>query len=172
MIEGKRGRRMADIELREIREGDGEFLFRLMNEEAVRKALGEPPTLRSDWDQAVEAWREDADEEGYLVWYRGERVGWFAVNGLLAGENGVFLKMAVLLPEYQNRGIGSAVLRDLLNRLRDRGVGTVQLFTDRDNGRARRCYEECGFRVVETLVDRLSDGREVPRVRMECVLGW
>lgn len=112
---------MENIVLREVAEGDAEFLFRLMNDSAVRKALGEPPTLMSDWEQAIAAWEEDPDEEGYLVCLQGEPVGWFAVNGLLAEDGGVFLKMAALLPEYQNRGIGTAVLRELLGRLRGKG---------------------------------------------------
>ena len=160
---------MEDIVLRNVIEGDAGFLFRLMNDSAVREALGEPPTLQNDWEQAIAVWKEDSDEEGYLVCYRGEAVGWFAVNGLLTEGDEVFLKMAVLLPAYQNRGIGSAVLRELLGKLQGRGSGMVQLFTDRDNKPARRCYEKCGFRVAETVVQKLSDGREVPRVRMECV---
>ena len=160
---------MENIVLREVAEGDAEFLFRLMNDGTVRKALGEPPTLMSDWEQAIAAWEEDPDEEGYLVCLQGEPVGWFAVNGLLAEDGGVFLKMAALLPEYRNRGIGAVVLRELLGRLRGRGIGVVQLFTDRDNKLARRCYEKCGFRVAEAVVQRLSDSREVPRVRMECI---
>lgn len=161
---------MQNIELREVRAEDVEFLFRLMNDASLRRALGEPATQRSDWEEAIQAWSQDADEEGYIVRCQGKAAGWFAVNGLLAEDSAVFLKMAALLPEYQNRGIGSAVLSQLLERLRVRGFRTVLLFTDRGNALARGCYAKCGFRVVETLTEQLSDGRSAPRVRMECII--
>ena len=161
---------MQDILLREVTEEDVDFLFRLMNDPSLRRALGEPATQRRDWEEAVRAWSRDADEEDYIVCCQDEPAGWFALNGLRAEDGAVFLKMAALLPEYQNRGIGCAVILRLLERLRDRGFHTVLLFTDRDNDRARACYAKCGFRVAETLTERLSDGRNVPRVRMECII--
>lgn len=81
---------MEGIEIRSVSAGDAEFLFQLMNEPAVMKALNEVPTEKRDWEEAVSAWAEDADEEGYIVFSSGQPVGWFAVNGLLASDHTAF----------------------------------------------------------------------------------
>ena len=120
--------------------------------------------------EAISAWQEDADEAGYLVLRDNVPIGWFAVNGLLAGDGTAFLKMAVLLPAWQNRGIGRSVLGYILDELRKQGVKEAALYTDQDNIRAQSCYTHCGFRIAETLTERMSDEAVVPRYKMVCSL--
>ena len=158
---------MEHIEIREVTTGDVGFLFRLMNDPVVLKALHEVPTRPSDWEEAVAAWLADEDEQGYIIFDREVPVGWFAVNGLLAEDGMAFLKMAVLLPAYQNRKIGSYVLAHIMGELKAAGFTALGLFTDQDNARAQACYKKCGFRVVESLEERMSDGAVVARYRME-----
>ena len=158
---------MEHIEIREVTAGDAGFLFRLMNDPVVLKALHEVPTRPSDWEEAVAAWLADEDEQGYIIFDRDTPVGWFAVNGLLAEDRTAFLKMAVLLPAYQNRKIGSCVLAYIMGELNAAGVAVLGLLTDQDNARAQACYMKCGFRVVETLEERMSDGTVAARYRME-----
>jgi len=50
----------------------------------------------------------------------------------------------VLLPEAQGRGVGSAVIRDLLAEARDAAIG-VDLHVSRDNPRAEAFYRRLGF---------------------------
>ena len=159
---------MEVIEMREAAAGDAAFLFRLMNDSAVMSALNETPTEESDWEEAVEAWSGDPDERGYIVSVDGVPAGWFAVNGLAGAQ--VFLKMAALLPGYQGRGIGGRVLTRLLETLKAEGVPSAALFTNQNNLKARRCYEKCGFRVTEALVQEMSDGTREERYRMEIIL--
>ena len=97
---------MGHIEIRSVSDDDAEFLFQLMNEPTVMKDLNEVPTKKQDWEEAVSAWSEDADEEGYIVLSSGRPIGWFAVNGLLADDHTAFLKMAALMPAYQGKHIG------------------------------------------------------------------
>lgn len=47
---------MEGIEIRSVSAGDAEFLFQLMNEPAVMKALNEVPTEKRDWEEAISAW--------------------------------------------------------------------------------------------------------------------
>lgn len=78
--------------------------------------------------------------------------------------------MAALLPGYQGRGIGGRVLTRLLETLKAEGVPSAALFTNQNNLKARRCYEKCGFRVTEALVQEMSDGTREERYRMEIIL--
>lgn len=161
---------MEGIEIRSVSAGDAEFLFQLMNEPAVMKALNEVPTEKRDWEDAVSAWSADADEEGYIVLSSGRPIGWFAVNGLLADDHTAFLKMAALMPAYQGKHIGRYVLTQILENLRSRGITSVQLFTNQDNLAAQKCYEECGFSVAEALEEQMSDGVIARRYQMGCRL--
>lgn len=157
---------MERIEIRSVSAGDAEFLCQLMNEPAVMKALNEIPTEKRDWEEAVSAWSEDADEEGYIVFSSGRPIGWFAVNGLLADDHTAFLKMAALMPAYQGKHIGRHVLTQLLESLRSRGITSVQLFTNQDNPGAQKCYGACGFSVAEALEEQMSDGTIARRYQM------
>lgn len=161
---------MGHIEIRSVSAGDAEFLFQLMNEPTVMKALNEVPTEKRDWEEAVSAWSEDADEEGYIVLSRGQPIGWFAVNGLLADDHIAFLKMAALMPAYQGKHIGRHVLTQILEDLRFRGILSVRLFTNQDNLAAQKCYGECGFSIIEVLREQMSDGTIVSRYQMGCHL--
>ena len=131
---------MGHIEIRSVSDDDAEFLFQLMNEPTVMKDLNEVPTKKQDWEEAVSAWSEDADEEGYIVLSSGRPIGWFAVNGLLADDHTAFLKIAALMPAYQGKHIGRYVLQ--------------------------KCYGACGFSITEVLREQMSDGTIAGRYQM------
>ena len=159
-----------DIHIREVCDGDAEFLYRLMNDPAVLERLNEVPTEREDWAVAIGEWARDEDEEDYIVLCGDTPAGWLGVNGLLGGDGSAYLKMAAFLPEYQGRGYGTFAVRRILEELKKRGIGKVILFTDRDNMAAQACYRKCGFRTVGSLEEEMSNGKTVPRVRMETCL--
>ncbi len=161
---------MRDITIKNVTTEDADFLYSLMNEPEILHALNEVPTNRGDWVDAIQAWLEDGDEADYIIWKENVRVGWFAFNGLEAGDGTVYLKMAVILPEFQRMGIGSYVLVRLLDEVRCGRYREVILFTNRDNIQAQKCYRKCGFHVVEELTERMSDGSVVERYRMVCEL--
>jgi ribosomal protein S18 acetylase RimI-like enzyme len=62
-----------------------------------------------------------------------------------------YLARIELLPEYQSRGIGSAVIRDLIADGRP-----VRLHVFTVNARARELYERLGFRVDDEHDGRLE----------------
>ena len=93
-----------------------------------------------------------------MVWGK-----WIAVNGKKA-----YLKIAVLLPDYQGKGIGSSFLSQLLMDLKAEGYSSVGLFVDCDNPRAQRCYPKCGFVIVDTVEERgWPDGSAAMQYEME-----
>lgn len=161
---------MENIRIEKVTTNDAGFLFQLMNEPSVISVLHEVPTQISDWQEAVLAWLEDADEKGYIVFIGSTPVGWFAVNGLLAEDHSAFLKIAVLLPSWQSKHIGRYVLSQIIKIQQSAGIRTLTLFTDQSNVKAQKCYEACGFEIVETLTEEMSDQTIVKRYKMECNL--
>ena len=71
---------------------------------------------------------------------------------------------------YQEQGIGSFAIRSLMQNMKDRGIEKLLLYTDQDNFRAQKCYQKCDFRIAETQTERMSNGKEIPRVLMEAIL--
>jgi len=161
---------MKDIAIQHVTAKDAEFLFQLMNDPYVMSSLNEVPTAQSDWEKAILTWQTDADEEGYIIFKDEKPIGWFAVNHIQGEDNEVFLKMAALLPEYQNKGIGSYVITQLINKLRAKNAVSFSLFTNQDNHQAQKCYIKCGFHSVCTLIEEMSNGKRANRVKMTLTL--
>jgi ribosomal protein S18 acetylase RimI-like enzyme len=69
-------------------------------------------------------------------------------------------------PQHQRRGIGRALLRACIEWAKDHGIERLELYTRRDNDRARALYESEGFTVESARVRfiRLPDGRYVDDV--------
>ena len=159
---------MTQIRLVDV--NDAEFLYQLMNCPSVLESLNEIPTERQDWINAISEWLSDDDEEDYIVFDGSIPVGWLGINGLLGEDRTAYLKMAAFLPGYQGRGFGSFSIRELMRSLKLRGIEKIVLFTDQENTRAQACYRKCGFRVVESLTETMSNGKNVFRYRMEGLL--
>ena len=155
-----------ELQIRPVNDSDAEFLYQLMNCPSLLERLNEVPTTRQDWTDAISEWLKDEDEEDYIVLAGDTPMGWLGVNGL-RGENGIaYLKMAAFLPEYQGRGYGTCSIRVVLDNLKRKGIEQVFLYTDSDNAPAQACYRKCGFKVVESLTETLSNGKDVDRVKM------
>jgi len=161
---------MEKIEIKRVTLQDADFLYKLMNNPVLLTRLNEVPTTTQDWVEAVLAWEKDPDENGYIIWEDGKQIGWFAFNGLQSADRVPYLKMAVMLPEYHNKGIGTAVLTELLATVRGKGFTSVKLITNQDNLNAQKCYQKCGFHIIETVEDEMSDGTIGMRCIMECKL--
>ena len=97
-------------------------------------------------------------------------IGWIGINGLLNEEKTVYMKMAALLPDFQSRGFGTAAIQKLMFILRQEGINKIALYTDHDNCIAQACYSKCGFRIVDSVTETMSNGRVVPRYKMEANL--
>jgi len=83
------------------------------------------------------------------------QVGGVDVGELLVEERPdcLFVVRLALLPAWQGRGIGSAVVGMLVNRARELGTAVV-LDVLRVNSRAVRLYESLGFvRIGESEID-------------------
>ncbi len=161
---------MEEIRITPVNKNDADFLFCIMNNDVVLNSLHEIPTTIEDWHDAIRIWDGDTDEENYIIWSFDKPIGWFSFNNLQSADRIAYLKMAVILPEYQNKGIGTYVLTYLVAQMKERLYNSIMLFTDKDNINAQKCYRKCGFDVCEELVETMSDNTNVERYKMVCKL--
>ena len=161
---------MNKIRIAEVESKDAEFLYELMNNEAVMAVLNEVPTTVDVWKEAVAEWKQDDDEKDYIIFEDASPIGWLGINGLAAKDKTAYIKMIALLPQYQNNGIGQYVIDQAIEKLRSMGYTIVGLYTDKSNIKAQRCYLKCGFEIKNETEQKMSNGKVVKRYRMECRL--
>jgi ribosomal protein S18 acetylase RimI-like enzyme len=96
-------------------------------------------TLTNAYQQACEAAVVEVD---------GEMVGYQIST---AGPMGGHLARLAVLPSYQGKGIGSALVHDVLEKFERRGTVRVTVNTQRDNHSSLRMYEKAGFRPTSEI---------------------
>ena len=161
---------MVNINLRTICNSDAEFLYSLMNTDSILDALNEVPSELRDWEMAIREWSVDRDEENYIITHDGAPIGWLSVNNLSSPDKMAYLKMAVILPKHQSKGIGHYAIDQVVKQLTTRNYAKIALYTDQSNQKAQACYKKCGFATIETLTQKMSNGKLVPRIKMERIL--
>lgn len=112
----------------------------------------------------------DDDEEDYIISDGENPIGWLGLNGLSSADKVAYLKMAAILPDYHNKGIGQAAISQVIEMLKQRNFSKIVLHTDEDNFKARACYGKCGFEITEIFTEKMSNGKIVARYIMELVL--
>jgi [ribosomal protein S18]-alanine N-acetyltransferase len=95
----------------------------------------------------------DGKYAGFIFWYEA-RKPWYAKDV----DRYARISDLHIVPAFQGRGIGRALIRDALARIRAAGIETVFLETDEDNARARSLYESEGFVRVAPSVIRFRLG--------------
>lgn len=161
---------MNNINLRAVSDADAQFLAFIMNTDTVLNALNEIPTQLEDWADAIREWSKDNDEEDYIISDDEAPIGWLGINGLESADKVAYLKLAAILPNYHNKGIGHYAISQVLEMLRQRNYLKVALYTDQENYKARACYSKCGFEVTETFMEEMANGKIVARCKMELKL--
>ena len=160
---------MNSIMLRTVSDADANFLTLIMNTDSVLNALNELPTELEDWVNAIKEWSNDNDEEDYIICDGETPIGWLGVNGLESADRVAYLKLAAILPNYHNKGIGSYAISQVVEMLRQRNYLKMALYTDQKNDKARACYSKCGFEVTETFMEEMANGKTVARCKMELI---
>ena len=64
-------------------------------------------------------------------------------------ERAELIDIAVL-PKYENQGIGSSLMRHMINDCQKRGIENITLEVRKDNHKAIHLYEKNGFKSVAT----------------------
>lgn len=128
-----------EIKFRPIELTDFEFLWRLHN------------AALKDYVEQTWGWNEDWQRENFVKGFNPGEGEIIVVDGEDAGflwviekENEVLLASIRLFPDYQNKGIGSAIIKNLL----EKSQKTLRLQVLKVNP-ARGLYELLGFKICE-----------------------
>lgn len=161
---------MDDIRYIKVTRKDALFINRLMNDKSIMDQLNEVETSINIWDSAIREWEKDTDEVNYIIYEDSVSIGWLGINNLLSQNKQAFIKVIALLPEYQSRGIGKRIISWALEELRQIGCKSVGLYTDNTNIPAQKCYKKCGFEITDTVIRKMTNGKNINRIKMEVTL--
>lgn len=107
-----------------------------------------------------EALREEHDRpvaRAFLARLDGQPVGFASVHVVL---DEVDLQIIATDPKWRRRGVGRALLTDVLGMAREEGAVVVHLEVRVSNDPAQALYEEFGFEVVGKRARYYADGEE------------
>ena len=143
--------------LRTATAADREFLVR-----AHHTGLRPSIELTWGWNQGVQdefarEWLAGRDDDTQIVGIAGEDAGYLVLH---RGRDPWYLSSIVLMPAFQGRGVGTALLTDLLEQADAAGM-RVDLQVMKVNP-ARRLYERLGFEAVGAT-DHHTQMRRMPR---------
>jgi len=115
----------------------------------VKKAAeGEYITLMFDWDEDVQrgfhakAWQQQKPD---IITYDGMLICTMAT---IETEDCIEIGQFFILPDYQNKGIGTHLLKSILNKADQLGKNVTLRFMK--NNPVKSLYVRNGFRVVDT----------------------
>lgn len=135
------------VRLAEVTRGDLPFLCALYNRTELLDRLGAGELDIDDWDEAFEQWREDGDEEDYIIYYGSEPAGWVKLSGLESGECG-WISMLVIAPEFRGHGVSRECIRLAEEIFTEKGINTAAMHVYRSNEAAEKCCLSCGYTAV------------------------
>lgn len=130
-------------ELRIITENDYEFIYKV-KKEAYKKyvemnyGIWDEQQQKEYFKKFIETYNEGA----FIIIFDGKDVGFY--NGCTT-DNKYEIGNICIIPEYQNQGIGTAILKDIIANNSDKEI-TIQYFKQNPVG---RLYERLGFKRVE-----------------------
>lgn len=93
---------------------------------------------------------------------------WRAIGycGIMVVADTADVQTIGVLPEYEGRGFGRAMLEQMHERAREQGAERILLEVRADNPRAQRLYERNGYRAIHTRRGYYDDGTDA--IIMEC----
>ena len=137
---------MTNYELRPATADDHDFLYNLG-----------PATMRTYVEQTWGAWDEAAYRERFESSFDPAADQIIVVDGNNAGTARLehfpdfdYLSRIYILPAYQNRGIGTAILQALIAKSH-RQQRPLELRVLKTNPRAQQLYERLGFEVYMSI---------------------
>jgi ribosomal protein S18 acetylase RimI-like enzyme len=120
----------------------------------IRRLSGDVFSVFGDYSEIIPQWFVNPDVITVIYFKNGHPVG-FAMLYVLNGE---ILAIAVL-PKYQRRGIGSALLNHIERIARQLGLSRLSLHTARENKLAHLFFQKAGFKVIGTQEDYYPKGQ-------------
>ena len=132
-----------------------------------------PKNVRDEMsvDAAREMWKgafeQHPDRENFVI-TDDDRVLGMARIGVDENDSSAgHLFSLYVSPESAGKGLGRALLRDVLGRLRQRGFNKITLWVFKDNPTARGLYESEGF--TPTGAEKTDPRWKIPQIEMVTV---
>ena len=138
--------RMIDCSLVKLISADE--THREFSYQVKKEAEGEYIVSMFGWDEDVQrgfhakAWQEQRPD---IITYDGKLIGTIAA---IENEDCVEIGQFFILPEYQNKGIGTYLLKGILDKADRSGKNVTLKFLK--NNPVKSLYDRNGFRVVDT----------------------
>jgi GNAT superfamily N-acetyltransferase len=147
------------INLRELKDTDLEFLFHLLTDEEIINNLN--CKIANTIDELIEIynqyWKKDIDEIHYIISLENKDVGWLKLNGL-DNTDILWISELVILPDYQNKGIGTFVLSFTEKYGLRKSYNKIGLHTQENNKRAVSFYLKNEYKIIkEKIVEIKGD---------------
>ena len=132
-----------------------QFTLRQATDEDFPKCLGIRNGAMREYIERIRGWDEDYEERRFRGHFHPDKTRVILSDDRMIGFLGVreevdalYVAQMYLIPEYRGRGIGTALVRELLAEVRP-----VVLKVTKLNTGARRLYERLGFRVKSEDAD-------------------
>ncbi|UKA61852.1 ribosomal protein S18-alanine N-acetyltransferase [Arthrobacter sp. FW306-04-A] len=109
------------------------------------------------------------DTRRYVVAEAGGQI--VAYAGLMCIEPIADVQTIAVVPEFEGRGIGSAILTELIEEARGRGATEVLLEVRADNPRAQALYVRFGFEQIHVRRRYYRDGTDALIMRLTLTEG-
>jgi GNAT superfamily N-acetyltransferase len=147
--------RGGTVELRPVTEEDDQFLL------SVYASTREQELAQAEWAEGQKEnflrWQFDMQRQQYNVRFPDAAYHVILVDGHPAGrvwvgsdDEQIRLLDIALLPEFQNRGVGTALLRRLMDQAA-KARKALRHMVFMLNSDAHRFYERLGFTIIEDL---------------------
>ena len=134
----------------------GEFIRLALKKDCsfIRRLSGEVFSVFGDYKEIIPRWFVNPNVITVIYFRNGPPVG-FAMLYVLNGE---ILAIAVL-PKYQRKGIGSALLNHIDRIATQLGLRRLSLHTAKENNLAHLFFHKAGFKVIGTQEDYYPKGQ-------------
>ena len=144
----------------------GDETYKEFSYQVKKVAEGEYITSMFGWDENVQrsyhskAWQQQKPD---IITYDGKPVGTIAT---IESEDCIEVGQFFILPEYQNKGIGTYLLKSILEKADRLGKNVTLRFLK--NNPAKSLYVRNGFRIVDTseilyYMERKVSGKKTQR---------
>lgn len=132
------------FELVPYKDDDYEFIFnakKICYKKYVEENFGE-------WDdeaqyRMLDKFLEESKNDAKIIIVNGKRAGF--TNGKVIDENNYEQGNICILPEYQNKGIGTSILKNAIHKNKNRNI-LLRVFKQ---NRAQELYKRLGFEIID-----------------------
>jgi ribosomal protein S18 acetylase RimI-like enzyme len=137
------------IKIRKMEENDLFFLFNLLNRSEIINAIN--IKVFNTLDETIETinkyWKNDDDENHFIILLDDTPVGWLKINGLKKLDT-IGISELIILPEYQHKGLGTYTIAFVEEYCLNKNVNKIGIHTQENNINARELYKKHGYKII------------------------